>query len=356
MFRFVLPPPQQTTRYLLLLKELDKATGPDHPDFELLPKALESMSGTAAAIDNAIGVEESALKLLELVSKFRPTPELDRPMPGLVKAGVVEENTSVSAKSMTLLLLSNGNIVMGDSNASANANSNANASASANANANVNANANASANANANANASGGGGGAHEVRAKRRILKATMSLRQNATAVPGGPAEPDNEPDNDNDNESRPESANANFERKERGGDTDTEHLVGPDNIIHGHLNSNSDVEKEKERVGDNGNSNANANANANGNNGSSDDDAERYGGGGGGVVDTDLTPFVHASFELAFRHYVPLRIVTFSDVLPEADDDSSSDEDDDELVGQRGQQQQQQQQRNGNENGLGGL
>jgi len=108
----MISPIQRIPRYLLLLKELLKCTGIEHPDAALLSRALNAMSATASELDLSLGDQESAVELFCIVTKFRPIPELDQPTPGLVKLGNVVEETS-GAKPITIILLKNSSLLLG---------------------------------------------------------------------------------------------------------------------------------------------------------------------------------------------------------------------------------------------------
>jgi FYVE/RhoGEF/PH domain-containing protein 5/6 len=67
---YLIMPIQRIPRYRLLLEELLKNTTPEHPDFESLSKALDSIKHVAIQIDAAIVEHKNRDKLLEIQSSF----------------------------------------------------------------------------------------------------------------------------------------------------------------------------------------------------------------------------------------------------------------------------------------------
>ncbi len=108
----MISPIQRIPRYLLLLKEMLRHTGPEHPDAAPLAEALQNMGRTASDLNRSLSLHESALELFCVVTKFRPIPELEQPTPGLARAGSVEEETS-GPRLLTLVLLKNGTMLLG---------------------------------------------------------------------------------------------------------------------------------------------------------------------------------------------------------------------------------------------------
>ncbi len=108
----MISPIQRIPRYLLLLREMLRHTGPEHPDAPLLAKALQSMGSTASDLNHSLSMHESALELFCVVTKFRPIPELEQPTPGLARVGTVEEETS-GPRLLTLVLLKNATMLLG---------------------------------------------------------------------------------------------------------------------------------------------------------------------------------------------------------------------------------------------------
>ena len=109
----MISPIQRIPRYLLLLKELLKCTGPEHPDATLLTQALRAMSDTASALDQSLSVQESALELFCVVTKFRPIPQLQHPTPGLVRMAPLAEHTREKPQHLTAVLLRDGTMLLG---------------------------------------------------------------------------------------------------------------------------------------------------------------------------------------------------------------------------------------------------
>ena len=67
---YLIMPIQRIPRYRLLLEELLKNTTPEHPDYESLSKALDSIKHVAIQIDAAIVEHKNRDKLLEIQSSF----------------------------------------------------------------------------------------------------------------------------------------------------------------------------------------------------------------------------------------------------------------------------------------------
>jgi len=67
---YLIMPIQRIPRYRLLLEELIKNTSTEHPDYQSLQKALESIKLVAAQIDAAIHEQKNRAKMLEIQDSF----------------------------------------------------------------------------------------------------------------------------------------------------------------------------------------------------------------------------------------------------------------------------------------------
>ncbi|GBG31306.1 Rho guanine nucleotide exchange factor, putative [Hondaea fermentalgiana] len=80
-------PIQRVPRYLLLLKELRKATPEDHSDHAVLADALAALTEVAGSMNREIGDMECMVQILELQRNMKPQPQLMKTGRRLVRSG-----------------------------------------------------------------------------------------------------------------------------------------------------------------------------------------------------------------------------------------------------------------------------
>lgn len=91
---FLIMPVQRIPRYLLLAKETLKHTKPEHPDYQLLTKAMEGLDGVATHINEQMKLHDNQTAIATLERQFEEAPCFVSPTRILLRQAQLVKKTS----------------------------------------------------------------------------------------------------------------------------------------------------------------------------------------------------------------------------------------------------------------------